>query len=110
MKVLDIPRFHLEVRPDRSRVVLCIGGELDVATVPRVEQAVRELRESGWSTIALDLGAVTFVDSTGLGALLSLHRAPPSGGCELAIGPSCPALERLITVSKLERALPRGEL
>jgi anti-sigma B factor antagonist len=106
--VLDLPSFHLEVRPDRSRVLVCVSGELDVATVPRLAQTVHELRELGWSAIALDLGAVAFVDSTGLGALLSLYDAARSGGWQLTIATSCPALERLITVSKLEQALPRG--
>jgi len=106
--VHDIPRFRLEVRPDRSRVVVHVSGELDTATVPQLAQTVRELRESGWSIIALDLGAVVFVDSTGLGALLSLSRAARSDDWELTIATSCPPLERLLAVSKLEQALPSG--
>lgn len=100
MKVADVPRFHLEVRPDRSRAVLCVSGELDMATAPQLEQARLELRDLGWDTIALDLGAVTFIDVTGLRALLSLHDAARNDGSELTIATSCPALERLLILTK----------
>ena len=103
-----LPRFGLEVRPDRARAVLVISGELDVATAPAVGEALDELWQLGWSEVALDLAAVSFVDSTGLGTLLALFGAAESDGRQLAVRTTCPALERLLMVSGLADAVPRS--
>jgi anti-sigma B factor antagonist len=106
--VLHQPRFDLDIVPDRVRVTVRVAGELDIATGPRLHDAVENLRACGWSAIALDLGELTFIDSTGLALLLALCRVPAVHRGEVAIAVSCPALERLLTISKLEHALPRG--
>jgi anti-sigma B factor antagonist len=106
--VLHLPRFGLDIVPDRRQVTVHIAGELDIATGPRLQDAVEDLRASGWSAIALDLGDLTFVDSTGLALLLELCGGAGGDGGEVAIAVSCPTLERLLTISKLEHALPRG--
>ena len=108
MEVLQLPRFGLDIVPNRAQVTVRIAGDLDMATGPRLHDAIGDLRASGWSAIALDLGDVTFVDSTGLALLLELCRGGAVDGGEVAIAVSCPTLERLLTISKLEHALPRG--
>jgi anti-sigma B factor antagonist len=108
MEVFTLPRFNLEIVPERARVTLRVAGELDIATVAELEDAVAELRASGWTAITLDLAEVAFIDSTGLALLLRLARSAGAEGGAIAIGASCPALERLVAVSKLEQALPRG--
>ena len=109
MEALQLPRFGLEVRPDRARAVLAVSGELDIATAPALREALDELWQLGWSDVAIDASGISFIDSTGLGMLLSLSRAAVAAeGRRLTIARSCPALERLIAVSRLEEVLPRS--
>ena len=108
MEVLELPRFGLDVVPDRARVTVCVAGELDMSTGPRLHDAVEDLRAAGWTAIALDLGELTFIDSTGLVMLLALCRPAEGDRGEVTVAVSCPKLERLLTVSALEHALPRG--
>ena len=51
-----------------QRIVLT--GELDVSTVPEFNKRMSDLRHSGFHSLVLDLGGVTFMDSTGLSAIL----------------------------------------
>jgi ABC-type transporter Mla MlaB component len=51
-----------------------VGGEIDLATAPRLEQAARSCIETGGPTM-FDLSAVTFIDSTGIRAFISIARA-----------------------------------
>jgi len=51
-----------------QRIVLT--GELDVSTVPEFNKRMSELRHRGFHSIVLDLAGVTFMDSTGLSAIL----------------------------------------
>jgi anti-sigma B factor antagonist len=97
----------LDIVPQRAQVTVRVSGELDIATGPRLCEAVEDLRASGWRVIALDLGDLRFVDSTGLALLLELCGGAGGDGGEVAVAVSCPALERLLTVSKLEHPLPR---
>ena len=64
--------FEVRAWPDRYRVFVAVRGELDVANVDDVRAALDELRGAGWTSIVLDLRAVTFIDSTG-------DRRSPSG-------------------------------
>jgi anti-sigma B factor antagonist len=53
---------------------LRIEGEVDVATAPQLRAALNELIDRGAQRIILDLGAVAFVDSSGLGVLVGAFR------------------------------------
>ena len=56
-----------------SRVV--VYGELDIATVPRLRDALDEAVNGEAVTVTLDLSAISFIDSTGLHLLLSRAQA-----------------------------------
>jgi len=55
-------------RDDSLRVT--VTGELDVSTVPAFNKELSELRHASAGTVVLDLSATTFMDSTGLSAVL----------------------------------------
>ena len=53
-----------------GRTVVAVVGEIDVYTAPQLrEQLDREI-EAGTYDLVVDLSAVTFMDSTGLGVLV----------------------------------------
>jgi len=49
---------------------VAVTGELDVSTVPAFNKHLSELQPTAAPTVVLDLGGVTFMDSTGLSAVL----------------------------------------
>lgn len=49
-------------------------GELDLASVPRLRQAVVALVGSGSNDVVLDLAAVDFIDSVGLGGVVAVAK------------------------------------
>ena len=50
--------------------VLAVKGEVDVYTAPRLREKLVELVSQGKHQIVVDLEAVEFLDSTGLGVLV----------------------------------------
>ncbi|MFG1869883.1 STAS domain-containing protein [Micromonospora arborensis] len=60
-------------RLDAGHVRLRLAGELDYDTAPDLVAAAADLR--GDEQVLIDLGGVTLCDSSGLSALLVLHRA-----------------------------------
>lgn len=80
------PTLDLGVAVSTDRTVLTVSGELDMDTAPDLTQAADVLDLRG-QTLALDLSDVTFVDSSGLNALLALrHRVDVAGGTLELIG------------------------
>jgi anti-anti-sigma factor len=49
---------------------VAVTGELDVSTVPAFNKELAELRNNPAGTVVLDLSATSFMDSTGLSAVL----------------------------------------
>ena len=66
--------------------VVALRGEVDYASARQVREAVSALLGTG-STIAItiDLGGVTFLDSTGVGTLVVAHRICADCGVRLNI-------------------------
>ena len=62
--------LRLDVSERDGWAVLAVGGEVDVATAPRLREKLIELVNGGRHRIVVDLGAVEFLDSTGLGVLV----------------------------------------
>lgn len=54
--------------------VVTVTGELDVATAPDLNQTIQEVFTSAPERLVMDLDAVSFLDSTGLGVLVSAHQ------------------------------------
>jgi anti-anti-sigma factor len=70
----DIGRLRVELEPATLRTtVVHVSGELDTATAGGLQACVRAV-EPGSVTVVLDLRDVTFMDSSGVTAILVLHR------------------------------------
>ena len=59
--------FRCDVVPDRAAVRVEPSGELDLATVEQVRGHILALLGAGFATVYLDLGSLTFLDSSACG-------------------------------------------
>ena len=85
---------------DQSSVTLRPAGELDMTAAFRIEPEVdRLLAVPDVRRLVVDLAAVTFVDSAGLGTLLAVRERSADLGIELAlVNPSAP-VRRMLELS-----------
>lgn len=80
-----------------------VSGEIDAHSVSVVDAALADADPT--TTIVLDLSGVTFIDSSGLRALVAAHKRAQAGGGELVVaGPSEPVL-RLLGLTGLDQVL-----
>jgi anti-sigma B factor antagonist len=63
--------FRIEVHPERKVVRVVPVGDLDLPRVDALKAQLRELRESGFDRIVLDLRQLTFMDTTAVALILS---------------------------------------
>jgi anti-sigma B factor antagonist len=66
--------FTVDVARAATEVVVTVTGEIDVSTVAQLSAAVESAYIDPPPRVVLDLAGVTFCDSQGLGALVSLSR------------------------------------
>ncbi len=90
--------LSLATRSVSGRVVLEIGGEVDVYTAPRLRELLVDAVGAGDAHIVVDLVKVDFLDSTGLGVLVGAHRRLKAGGGSLRL--VCPH-ERLLKIFRI---------
>ena len=75
---------------------------VDAAAAPGLKAKVIERIEQGARRLVLDLKEVEFMDSTGLGTLLSLLKRVPQGGSLALCGCGASVLE-LLKLTRLDR-------
>ena len=94
------PQLQLsEETLDARTHVIALRGELDVATVPALEEALRAALDAGRTALAIDLLELTFLDSTGLMVLLNgLRRVMRQDG-RLVLACTNPTVLRLLDVT-----------
>jgi anti-sigma B factor antagonist len=65
----------------QGATIIVVGGEIDVYTAPRLRDKITELVASGVHVLIIDMEAVEFLDSTGLGVLVGgLKKVRAHGG------------------------------
>jgi anti-sigma B factor antagonist len=99
--------FDLQVHQHEGWVVLAVVGEIDLATAPRVRQAVIDALATAGSSpsVVLDLGSVDFIDSSGLGVVLGALKRVRSADGRLRVIVREPQVRRVFELTDLDRIL-----
>ena len=88
-------------------LVVRAGGSLDVQSAEEFRTAVDAwLADGPCRRLVLNLSRITFLDSTGLGAVLGRLRRARSHGCEMAVVPPSGLGRTLLDAAALARAVP----
>jgi anti-sigma B factor antagonist len=83
--VLRPSPFEVRAALDAHTGRLAVVGELDIATRRRLEQEVAALLCKGARSVVIDLGELSFIDSSGLSLLVSLNDQADAGGWTLGL-------------------------
>lgn len=74
-----------EQQPRGATRVYALVGELDLATAPNFRDALFAAVRSGARRLVLDLADLTFIDATGIGALLAVRQLAMASDGALAV-------------------------
>ena len=92
-------------RPEGEALRLVLTGEFDLDASGGLTEDVAKVVASGESAeILVDTSEVTFIDSSGLRALLEIAATP---GDRVRFGPFSPAVERLVELTGTGQLLPQ---
>jgi anti-sigma B factor antagonist len=102
----QIGPFTCQVTTDGDEATVAPRGELDMASVGALDQELRRVRESGVRAIVLDLGGLTFMDSSGLHLVVRWTGEAAKDGFMLELEPGPPAVQRIFSLTALDDKLP----
>lgn len=94
------PELQLSTEKKDGEIVVRGTGRINAATSAALQAAVRELIPQT-KRIVIDLTGIEYVDSSGLGALVSIYMAANNSGSELEISNPRQRIRDLFKMSKL---------
>lgn len=77
------PSLHFETSEVDGRAVVTLRGELDLASSPELLRQLQLLVDRPLTTLTLDLAGLSFIDSSGLGALCRVRQDAEDRGIAL---------------------------
>jgi len=113
MSATSDSRFPLSSTPGTLEVVdvgdedvacFALAGEIDLSTAPKLPVHVRDALRRGSRHVCIDLTGVSFMDSTGLAALLHCERSVGRANGRMVVVHGGGEVLRLLELSRLERA------
>ena len=95
--------FGVEVANANGRAIVSVRGEIDMNCGPALRAALSRAQQ-GSPDVIVDFSGVSFMDSTGLNALIgAYHRAPESGS--LGVVGATSAVRRVFDITGLSQLL-----
>jgi anti-sigma B factor antagonist len=86
--------------------ILALGGEIDLHFVPVFRALLDEPTGVASGALVLDLSEVSFIDSTGIAAIIEHLRSATRGSKAFCIGGMSETVKEIFKIINLQKAMP----
>ena len=100
--------FEVHVRADGEGVSLGLVGDFDMSAVEYFQSSVEEVVKTDGDVVVVDLAALTFIDSSGLSALIEMRRRLAVEGRELRVANVSAPAARVFELTALTDVFVNG--
>jgi anti-sigma B factor antagonist len=97
--------FRVQSERFGANAMVAVEGELDIATLPALRDAVASIRDERTEHLVIDLRALAFLDSVSIEFLLRLKTELAETGASLVIVRGPRAVDRVFELMELGRVL-----
>ena len=105
MTVVRPPEFSCLASLDQGQAVVAVSGELDMATAPELSRSLAGVLEQHPAQLTLELGALSFIDSTGLTLLVRTSKSLKEHEGSLQLAHPTPPVRRVLEIVGLDGLL-----
>ncbi len=97
-------RLRVELKTVAGVPMIHPFGEIDLYTVPDFENAISSALDHGAKTIVVDLSDITYLDSSGLSALIVAYKklAAQNGELYIVAPKDPPAVRRVLEITRVD--------
>lgn len=98
------PTLDVHIEDSSGTAIVVLSGELDLSTVPLMESPLYEqVRQR--PAVVIDLSELSFIDSSGIAALIKAFHNSNGTRMNVAVGPGS-QVERVFGIARIAEALP----
>jgi anti-anti-sigma factor len=97
--------MSIEEADQGTHVLLSPAGKFNLTVAPQLKERIDELVAQGKTHILVDLQAVDFIDSSGLGALIGGLKSARQHGGDLRIAAPGVQVQAVLKLTNLDRIL-----
>ena len=94
-----------EITVEGNLVLVSLSGSIYVEEATQVRENLIGYIEKGHKTFIVDLGGVDYIDSSGLGALIAIHKRAIHNGGGVVIKGINGLVKELFVLTRLDRVL-----
>ena len=87
---------------DDGTIRFALGGELDIATAPELDQALRTAQQTA-ALVTVDLRRLSFMDCSGLAVIMAAAKRAGAGGGSFRVVRGPPHVHLLFTLTEADR-------
>lgn len=93
--------MNIEVKEDMNLVNITVNGDIEMMTIKDFKEQLFEIGHNIDKSITIDLSAVDYIDSSGVGVLISLLKLQKKKGKTLNIKKVSPKVLNVLKLSSL---------
>jgi anti-sigma B factor antagonist len=100
--------MELDITTERTAesCVIAVAGEVDVYTSPRLKREIADAVDAGCVGIVVDLERIGFIDSSGLGVLVSALRRVKEQGGTMRLVCTRDSILKIFRITGLDKVFP----
>ena len=93
--------MDIEVKEDERNVTIIVNGDIEMMTIKSFKQKLFEIGQQIDKDIEIDLSNVDYIDSSGVGVLISLLKLQKKKGKQLSINKVSSKVLNVLKLSSL---------
>ena len=97
--------FPTHEKADGAVVVIEVPGRMDASVADSFRHQVNQLVDDGRHKLVMDFSNTVFMDSSGLGAIVSRIAATRSSGGDVRLASLSPFVQQLLETTNLDKVL-----
>ncbi len=85
--------------------IVSFSGSLDASVATQARKELKEVFDGGKNLVVIDLGEVSFVDSSGLSVLVTALKTARGAGGDVVLSRLSPPVRSILELTRLHRVL-----
>ncbi|WP_217587386.1 STAS domain-containing protein [Lentibacillus saliphilus] len=97
--------LSIDVVNERDKLIAVLVGEVDVYTAPKLKESLLFLVKKEQTMLEVDMTGVSYMDSTGLGVIISVLKAAKEHESQLRLSNLQDSVMRLFHITGLDKVI-----
>jgi anti-sigma B factor antagonist len=100
--------LHIDVSPaaEAAPALIVLSGEMDIVSAGSFTETMTELERSSPEGVVIDVGGLTFIDSSGINALVQAARAVEARGGRAVLAAPGTHVQRVFDITRVGDVVP----